>query len=145
MVKDRTDPITAIKQNLLKVLLSTALLTVFLGITDIAVGQGSSPDYLVVRFIIEDLQDQYHASELDEQLMSHPDIWMSRSDHNTRNYLGFFDPETDLEANDLRTMLSVLGLDLKCYTADLFDGSPIEKLDPRNCDLPSAPNDAADE
>ena len=121
-------------RNYFKFILSAALFTVLISTADTASAQIGNGNYLIVQFVIEGLEDNYHASELDEQLRAHPDIWMSRSDHLSSNYLGFFDPNTQLDAEELGTMLSALGLSLKCYLVSPNDGSLINELDPSGCD-----------
>ena len=131
-------------KNYFKVILTAIIVSGLLGVAKDSHGQVESQNYLVVRFVVQGVQDVYHAAELDEQLRAHPDIWMSRTDFNTRNYLGFFDPNTDLDAIELRAMLSVLGMDLKCYTTYPNDGSRIEKLNIDDCDQVLPPQDNED-
>lgn len=133
MVKFYQKMATKSAKVLARLPLSTLLLSVFVVTTSLTVVPNANNDYLVVRFIIVGLEDQYHAAELDETLRAHPDILMSRSDWNTKNYLGFFNPATSLVETDLKAMLEDMGLQLRCYDAAPFDGTMIEKLDPKTC------------
>jgi len=130
-----TVQINGMVKSYINLFLSAAILVVFVSLTDTATAQISNGNYVIVRFVIEGLQDNYHASELDEQLRAHPDIFMSRSDYISSNYLGFFHPDTQLDSDEMKTMLAVLGLDLQCYVVTPNDGSPINKLDPNGCDV----------
>ena len=121
-------------RNYFNSILSAALFIACFTSLDTASAQIGDGDYVIVRFVIDGLQDNAHAYELDEQLRTHPDVLMSRSDFNTKNYLGFFSTDTQLDAQELKTMLANLSLDLRCYVVVPNDGTLFNKLDPNGCD-----------
>lgn len=95
--------------------------------------RAQSPMFDVVQAVVPDLRSPQQAAQVDQQLRSLPGVLMTRTDHNTRNLLLHVETSAALNEDAVRSVLTPLALDLRCFRRAPRAPGPFSHLNPRDC------------